>query len=62
MVPDPNLASKEVPSMQNEHGDAMEKNKWAQDGVARWMHALILMQPSGHFVKTWTKHMAFKCN
>jgi hypothetical protein len=48
--------------MQNEHGDAMEKNKWAQDGVARWMHALILMQPSGHFVKTWTKHMAFKCN
>jgi hypothetical protein len=35
LVPDPNLVSKKVPSMQNEHGDAMEKNKWAQDGVAR---------------------------
>jgi hypothetical protein len=35
LVPNPNLASKEVPPMQNEHGDAMEKNKWAQDGVAK---------------------------
>jgi hypothetical protein len=35
LVPNSNLAFKEVPPMQNEHGDAMEKNKLAQDGVAR---------------------------
>jgi hypothetical protein len=33
----------------------------AQDGVARWMHALIFMQPNGCFINTWTKHMGIKC-
>ncbi len=32
----------------------------AQDGVARWMHALVFMWPSGCFVDTWTKHMGIK--
>jgi hypothetical protein len=35
LAPNSCLVSKEVPPMQNEHGDAMEKNKLAQDGVAR---------------------------
>ncbi len=26
------------------------------------MHALVFMRPSGCFIDTWTKHMAFKCN
>jgi hypothetical protein len=34
----------------------------AQEGVARLMHALFLMMPSGCFVDTWTKHMASRCN
>jgi hypothetical protein len=34
----------------------------AQEGDAKWMHALVFMWPNGYFVNIWTKHMAFKCN
>jgi hypothetical protein len=33
----------------------------AQDGVARWMHALVFMRPNGYSVSTWSEHTPFKC-
>jgi hypothetical protein len=33
----------------------------AQDGVARWMHALVLTWPNGCSINTWSKHIHFEC-
>jgi hypothetical protein len=35
--------------------------RMAQDGVARWMHALVYMQPNGCYISTWSKHTPFQC-
>ncbi len=33
----------------------------AQDGVARWMHVLILIQSNGCSINIWNEHTPFEC-
>jgi hypothetical protein len=32
-----------------------------QNGVARWMHALVFMELNGCFVNIWNEHIPFEC-
>ncbi len=41
--------------------DKEQAHKGFQNGVARWMHALVLMWPNGYFVNTQSEHTPFKC-
>jgi len=52
----PNIAPQKVPlPIQDEHGDVMEDSECV-DGVARWMHAIVLVHPNGCFINTWSEH------
>jgi len=33
----------------------------SQNGVARWMHALVFMWRNGYSASTWSKHTPFEC-